>query len=102
MQVDFQLSSFNFTQFEQHGFTCSEPSSAYIKSPIFWKLPGLRIPNINLVADVIWFLSATMITFSQGGAAKIKSKQFSEFGSRSERQVPNLCWWLGNKDHGNI
>ena len=34
-----------------------------------------------LIADMIWFVSGTIITFSQGGTAKIKSKQFSEFGS---------------------
>ena len=36
-----------------------------------------------LIADVIQFVSGTMTTFSQGDAAKIKSKQFSEFGSRT-------------------
>ena len=30
-----------------------------------------------------------MITFSQGGAAKIKSKQFSEFGSRTKKKAPD-------------
>ena len=51
------------------------------KSPIFWKLPELGISNMNfLIADVIKFASAIM-QFSQGDAAKIKSKQFSEFGS---------------------
>ena len=37
-----------------------------------------------LIADVIWFVSGTMIAFSQWGAAKIKSKKFSEFGSRAD------------------
>ena len=85
VQVDFQLSSFNFTQFQPHSFICSEPCSAHIKRPIFSKLPGPGIsPCINfLIADVIKFVPGTMITFSQGGAAKIKSKQFSEFGSRT-------------------
>ena len=41
-----------------------------------------------LIADVISFVSGTMITFSQEGAAKIKSKQFSEFGSRTIPVVP--------------
>ena len=37
--------------------------------------------NMNfLIADVT---SDTKITFSQGGATKIKSKQFSWFGSRT-------------------
>ena len=41
--------------------------------------------NMNfLIADDIQSVSGTMITFSQGGAAKIKSKQFSEFGSRTK------------------
>ena len=43
------------------------------------------ISNINfLIADVIQFVSGTIITFSKGGAAKIKSEQFSEFGSRTD------------------
>ena len=57
---------------------------SFVLSPvvfIFWKLPGFGISKINfLIADVIWFVSGTIITFSQGGAAKIRSKQFSEFG----------------------
>ena len=54
---------------------------AHIKGPIFWKLPGLGMSNMNfLIAGVIYFVSGT---FSKGGAAKIKSKQFSEFGSLS-------------------
>ena len=36
-----------------------------------------------LIADVIKFVPGTMITFSQGGAAKTRSKQFSEFGSQT-------------------
>ena len=40
--------------------------------------------NMNfLIADVIQFSSNTKITFSQRGVTKIKSKQFSEFGSRT-------------------
>ena len=40
--------------------------------------------NMNfLIADVIQFVSGTMITFSQRGVTKIKSKQFSEFDSRT-------------------
>ena len=38
--------------------------------------------NMNfLTADVIQFVSGTIITFSQGDATKTKSKKFSEFGS---------------------
>ena len=36
-----------------------------------------------LTADVIQFVSSAMITFSQGGAATMKSKQVSEFGSQT-------------------
>ena len=32
-----------------------------------------------------------MMTFSQGSTAKIKSKQFSEFGSRTIGQIPERC-----------
>ena len=50
--------------------------------PIFWKLPGLGISNMNfLIADVIWLVSCTNDNFLTKGAAKITSKQFSEFGS---------------------
>ena len=35
---------------------------------------------------MIQFVSGTIITFSQRGAAKIKSKQFSEFGSQTIRR----------------
>ena len=74
VQVDFQLSSFNFTQFEPHGFTCSEPCCAHTKRPIVSKLQGIGISNVNFfIADNMWFVSGTVITFSQGGAAKIKS-----------------------------
>ena len=92
VQIDFQLSTFNLTQLEPHGFTCSEPCFAHIKRHIFWKLPGLGISNMNfLIVDVIQFVSGTMITFSQGGAAKIKSKQLSEIGSRT-----NSLFGIGN------
>ena len=38
--------------------------------------------NINcLIAEVIYFLSDTKITFSEWDATKIKSTQFSQFGS---------------------
>ena len=40
--------------------------------------------NMNLVADVVCFLSYPKITFLQGGATKIKSNQFSESGSRTK------------------
>ena len=39
---------------------------------------------------VIKFGSSTMITFSQGDAAKIKSKQFSEFDSRISSYMRTL------------
>ena len=37
-----------------------------------------------LIEDLIHFVSGTMITFSQGDGTKIKSKQFSEFGSQTD------------------
>ena len=44
--------------------------------------------NMNfLIADVTYFVSGTMITFSPGGATKIKFKQFSEFGSRTNTPI---------------
>ena len=45
--------------------------------------------NMNfLIADVIQFLSGTMNdNFLTRGAANIKSKQFSEFGSRTIMKV---------------
>ena len=40
--------------------------------------------NINfLIADVIWFASGTVVTCSQAGEAKTKSKQFSEVSSQT-------------------
>ena len=90
-EVGFQLSSFNFTQYETHGFTCFEPCCAHIKWPIFWKLPGLGKSNVNfLIADVTYFVSGTMITFSQGRAIKIKSEHFSEF--RSQTSMHKICF----------
>ena len=53
-----------------------------------------------LTADVIWFVSGTAITFSQGGAAKIKSKQFSEFGSRTKNL--NHIYFQQNPEHSQI
>ena len=67
----FNWAPFIFTQFEPHGFTCSEPCCAHIKRPIFWKLPGLGIFNKSfLIADMIKVMSGTMITFSHRVAAK--------------------------------
>ena len=40
--------------------------------------------NMNfLMQDVIQLMSGKLTTFSRGGGTKIKSKQFSEFGSRT-------------------
>ena len=44
-----------------------------------------------LIADVIQFVSGTMTSFSQGGATKIKSKQFLEFGFRTTKPHLNSC-----------
>ena len=54
VQVNFQLCSFNFTQFVSHGLTCSELCCAHIKRHIFWKVRRLGISNMSfLIADVI-------------------------------------------------
>ena len=44
-----------------------------------------------LIVDVIKFVSGTMITFSQGVAAIVDSKQFSEFGPRTIRSPAILA-----------
>ena len=88
MQFDLNWAPLIFTQFEPHVFTCSEPCCAHIKRPVFWKLPGLGISNIisDSRCDVvcIWYND----NFSRGRAAKIKCKQFSEFGSRISLHRP--------------
>ena len=66
VQVNFQLCSFNFIQFVSHGLTCSEFFCAHIKRHIFWKLRGLGISSMSfLIANVIQFVSGTMISFSK-------------------------------------
>ena len=73
---------------------------AHYKRPVFWKLAarGLGISNMNfLIADVIsesLLYLVQMITFSQRGSANVKSKQFSEFGSRTNR--PRTHWKTKN------
>ena len=83
VQVNFQLCSFNFTQFVSHGLTCSELCCAHIKRHIFWKVRGLGISNMSfLIADVIvciWYNGK----FFKKGTAKFKSEKFSEFGSQT-------------------
>ena len=83
VQVNFQLCSFNFTQFVSHGLTCSELCCAHIKRHIFWKVRGLGISKMSfLIADMIvciWYNDK----FLKKGAAKFKSKKFSEFGSQT-------------------
>ena len=50
------------------------------------KLLGLGMFNMTfLIADVIYLVSGTIITFSQGDATKIKCKQFSIFGSQTNK-----------------
>ena len=47
------------------------------------KVTRICMSNINfLIADVIQFASGITTTLSQGDGIKIKSKRFSEFGSR--------------------
>ena len=49
------------------------------------------MPNLNsVIAAVIQFVSGTMITFSQGDATKIKTKRFSDFGSRTIQSEKNI------------
>ena len=53
--------------------------------------------NMNfLIADVILLVSGTIITFSQGDAAKIKSKQFSEFGFWTNLVHIIVAWTVKN------
>ena len=42
-----------------------------------------------LITNVIQFVSDTMIAFSQEDGTKIRSKQFSEFGSEIIRLIDN-------------
>ena len=78
VRVNFQLCSFNFTQFVSHGLTCSELCRAHIKRHILWKVRGLDISSLSfLIADVIvcfWYNDK----FVNKGVAKFKSKRFSE------------------------
>ena len=48
-----------------------------------WRSARLGFPNVNFWLQKWHVLSDTKITFSQGDATKIRSKQFSEFGSRT-------------------
>ena len=72
----------------------SHASSSFgsdVKQLISWKLPGLGMSNMNfLIAYVIQFVSNTMITFSQYIGTKSKFKQFSEFGSRINKEQLTL------------
>ena len=69
-----------------------------LKRPIFWKLPGLGIFNMNfLITDVILFASGTMIIFKQGDTTKIKSKQFSEFRFWTSFQSLNSCEFISGR-----
>ena len=78
VQVGFQLSSFKFYPALYHMVSHALSSVfAHIKRPIFWKLPGPRISNMNfLIADMISFVSGTMITFSQGVQQKSNLSSF--------------------------
>ena len=78
MQVDVQLSSFNFLFSLKHMVSIAlSPFVLMLKRPVFWKLPELEITNMNfLIADVIWFVSGTMIPFSQGVQQKSNLSSF--------------------------
>ena len=59
---------------------------------LFWKVPGLGMYSTNFfIADVIQTLSDTKMTFSQGDATKVKSKQLSEFGSCTSVFARKFC-----------
>ena len=69
--------------FEFHGFTCSDPFGSDLKAYIL-KLLGLGMSNMSfLIEDLIQFVSGTMTPFLQGDGTKIRSNQFSEFGSQT-------------------
>ena len=77
------MSSSYLTKLEPNGFTCFEPW-AQIKRPIFWKLTRIGMSKMNFfdcISDVvcIWYNDNFLIM----GCKKIKSKQLSEFGSRT-------------------
>ena len=82
VQVNVQLCSFNFTQFVSHGLTCSELCCAHIKRHIFWKLQGYiqhELSDCRCDILCIWYNDK----FLKKGAAKFRSKKFSEFGSKA-------------------
>ena len=83
VQVNFQLCSFNFTQFVSHRLTCSELCCAHIKRHIFWKLRGLGISNTSfLIADVIQYVSGTMISFSKRVQQNSNLRSFQNLAPR--------------------
>ena len=43
-----------------------------------------------LIEDLIQFVSGTITNFSQGEGTKIKSKQFSKFGSQTNTITPGF------------
>ena len=70
-------------KFEFHGFTCSDPFGSDLKAYIL-KLLGLGLSNMSfLIEDLIQFVPGTMTPFLQGNGTKIRSNQFSEFGSQT-------------------
>ena len=83
VQVNFQLCSFNFTQFISHGLTCSELCCAHIKRHILEATRTWYIQHefSDCKCDIvrIWYNDK----FLKKGAGKFKSKKFSEFGSRT-------------------
>ena len=84
VQINFQLCFFNFTQFVSHGLTCSELCCAHMKKAYI--LEAMRTWYIqhefsDCRCDIvcIWYNDK----FLKKGAAKFKSKKFSEFGSQT-------------------
>ena len=83
MQVNFQLCSFKFAQFVSYSLTCSGLSYDNIKRHIFWKLRGHGISNMSfLIADVIQFVSGTMISFSKRVPQNSNLSSFQNFPSK--------------------
>ena len=70
VQVNFQVCSFNFTRFVSHDLTSSELCCDHIK-------------RHNLDAARTWYIQHEFSDCRKKGAAKFKSKKFSEFGSKN-------------------
>ena len=82
--------------------TCIVTKDSFAVKVGFWRIYENQVDFVKITCDLFTYSkaprlradfpilgsnfsckSSTMITFAQGGAAEIKSKQFSEFGSRT-------------------